>query len=358
MATISVIQRNGRLKNIASRCVYLALLLSLFLSTGCEDDDAGNAAEERYSQTNLVSNVSGGNAGRVDSNFINAWGVALDDDDNFWITTTGSNLVYVLDDEGEEVQAPVAVEGAPIGIVYNSTSDFEMPGTGSPAKFIFASGSGILSAWSTGGSAVKVADNSSEDAAYTGIAIAEDGDSNFIYVANFAEGMIEVYDTDFNQVMNKSFEDPTLPDGYSPFNIRHIDDQLYVVYAKHTASDPNEEEIGVGLGYVSVFDTDGTFVKRFASQGKLNAPWGIVEAPSAFGQTDDAILVGNFGDGYINVFDEDGNYLHQLTDENDELISIEGLWALMFEDGRPEKLYFTAGPNDENNGLFGYLEEQ
>jgi len=41
-------------------------------------------------------------------------------------------------------------------------------------------------------------------------------------------------------------------------------------------------------------------------------------------------------------------------------ISIEGLWALGFGGGKPysspyNRLFFTAGPNDENDGLFGTL---
>ena len=71
-------------------------------------------------------------------------------------------------------------------------------------------------------------------------------------------------------------------DGFSPFNIQAIDGKLYVLYAKVDPAD-RDEEIAPGLGYVSVFNPDGSFVKRFASRGRLNAPWGIAKAPARFG---------------------------------------------------------------------------
>jgi hypothetical protein len=42
---------------------------------------------------------------------------------------------------------------------------------------------------------------------------------------------------------------------------------------------------------------------------------------------------------------------------------IDGLWAITFPDNNipgdnPNKLYFTAGPDDESHGLFGYLLKQ
>ncbi len=60
---------------------------------------------------------------------------------------------------------------------------------------------------------------------------------------------------------------------------------------------------GVGNGYVDIFTTGGALVRRFATQGTLNSPWGLT------------LLRGN-----------------------------------------PAHLYFTAGPNDENDGEFGYLQ--
>ena len=72
-----------------------------------------------------------------------------------------------------------------------------------------------------------------------------------------------------------------LPAGYSPFNVQTIDGMIYVTYGKKNTQ-TGDEETGNGKGYINVFNPNGSLVKRFASQGKLNAPWGIVEAPAGF----------------------------------------------------------------------------
>ncbi|HXA02133.1 MAG TPA: TIGR03118 family protein [Cytophagaceae bacterium] len=82
-------------------------------------------------------------------------------------------------------------------------------------------------------------------------------------------------------------------------------------------------------------------------------------APSGFGQFKNAILIGNFGDGHINAYDSTGVSLGQLND-NGTTITIEGLWAIAFPQnnipaGNQNQLFFTAGPKDENHGLFGYI---
>ena len=74
------------------------------------------------------------------------------------------------------------------------------------------------------------------------------------------------------------------------------------------------------------------------------------------------ILVGNFGDGHINVYSHSGKYLGQLQ-SNSKTIVIDGLWALSFAPSTataidPNRLYFTAGPDKETDGVFGYLVKQ
>ena len=144
-----------------------------------------------------------------------------------------------------------------------------------------------------------------------GIALAADGPNSFLYVANFSEGQIDVYDTAWQEV-TKPFVDSDLPAGYSPFNIQNIAGKLYVMYAK---VGPDGDEIHhEGFGLVDIYNPDGSFVKRFISNGQLNAPWGIAMAPSEFwgneGNTNQGvILVGNFGDGRINAYNSQGDFL-------------------------------------------------
>ncbi|HUR31919.1 MAG TPA: TIGR03118 family protein, partial [Saprospiraceae bacterium] len=205
-----------------------------------------------------------------------------------------------------------------------------------------------ITAWRSGDVAQTMVDNSASGASYTGVELANDGTGNFLYVANVAAGKIDVFDQNWNAVNNKPFSDPSLPDGARPFNVQLIDGKLFVTY------------VGPGGGFVNIFNTNGTFVKRFASGGTLSAPWGITNTPSEFG-LGQAILVGNFGDGRINVYNKNGQFKGQLGDENHEPITIDGLWALEFTAagfaGTDEPdLYFTAGPDEEEHGIFGEIE--
>jgi uncharacterized protein (TIGR03118 family) len=227
------------------------------------------------------------------------------------------------------------------------------------SKYIYVGEEGTVQAWTAGPVTVKVADNSPEGAVYKGVALGVNNGNNFIYIANFSENEIEVLDENFNYVSTMPFVDPLLPIGFAPFNIKNIGGKLYVTYAKQSA-DKYDDVSGPGNGYVSIFNTDGTFVKRFASGGTLNSPWGIAEAPDGFRQGSKAILVGNFGDGRINVFTKDGVYVDQLKD-GDLPITIDGLWSLTFPAngvpaGDQNQLFFTAGPADEEAGLFGYIQ--
>jgi uncharacterized protein (TIGR03118 family) len=147
--------------------------------------------------------------------------------------------------------------------------------------------------------------------------------------------------------------------------VRNIRGRLFVTFAKQGLPDAEDDEPGPGNGYVDIFDTDGTVLRRFASAGELNSPWGLAVAPRNFGKFSHALLVGNFGDGRINAYDLlTGKHLgHMTTPEGTDLV-IEGLWGLTFErDELPEReslftanrLYFTAGPNGEDDGLVGFI---
>src|SRR5207245_158780 len=121
-----------------------------------------------------------------------------------------------------------------------------------------------------------------------------------------------------------------------------------------------------GHGFVTAFGADGHLVRRVASRGRLNSPWGLALAPADFGQFSGNLLVGNFGDGHINAFDlerfEGNGELQQrgqLHAADGPPIVIDGLWALAFGNGASagptNALFFTAGPFDEAHGLFGKL---
>lgn len=286
-----------------------------------------------------------------------------------WVSSEGSGTTLVLNGNGTPAGiSPVTIPPAgplpsshPTGQVFNSSTDFKLP-NGNPARFIFATAEGGVSGWNGGAVAVKKID-AFPNAAFLGIAIANDAGNNFLYVANFAQNKINVYDKNWEEV-NKPFVDPGIPSGFAPFNIQAIDNKLYVMYAKVDPSD-GHEDAAPGLGYVSIFNPDGSLVKRFLSNGQLNAPWGIAKAPQGFwgegSNNTNVFLVGNFGDGHINAYDESGNFLGQLRQHGNPIV-IEGLWAISFAPPTSTAinrnwLYFAAGPDDEQHGLFGYIKK-
>jgi uncharacterized protein (TIGR03118 family) len=363
----------------------IPLLTLFFLNLGCQKNfeknphqkiPASSQSSEKekvpqslkdFTQVNLVGDNDEYNPATIDSVLVNAWGLAFSSGGTPWISAeaTGKSTIYnkdgvILGLSPVSIPSPTdTVGGHPTGIVFNGSADFILP-NGRPARFIFAGDDGVISGWN-GGTSAKRAVNNPATAGYFGLALAIDGGNNFLYAANFVEGKIDVFDKNWAAV-TKPFTDPNLPAAYSPFNIQAIDNLLYVMYAK---VGPDGDEIAhAGFGLVDIFNPDGSFVKRFISYGQLNAPWGIAKAPagfygSGFGDIQNTFLVGNFGDGRINAYNWDGTFLGQLRAHGNPIV-IEGLWAISFAPATattvdPNRLYFTAGPDDEEEGLFGYI---
>src|SRR5205809_84848 len=69
------------------------------------------------------------------------------------------------------------------------------------------------------------------------------------------------------------FIDPTIPSGYAPFGIQNLGGVIFVTYALQDAT-AHDDVPGEGHGYVDAFDTAGNFLRRVASGGALNSPWG------------------------------------------------------------------------------------
>ncbi len=218
-------------------------------------------------------------------------------------------------------------------------------------------------------------DNSPHEAIYKGVTIGELNGKHYLYVANFHSGEIEVYDAKFqpvrlqgNSFVNDDDDDDNQngrsfngnPHNFAPFNVQAIGTNIYVAYAKQD-KEKEDEVAGPGLGDVIVFDTAGRQLARMQHGSWFNAPWGIAMAPGEFGEFSHALLVGMFGSGQIAAFNPiSGDFLGLMKDQNDVTLSIEGLWAIGFgasnaNSGPYNTLFFTAGPNDEHDGLFGTL---
>lgn len=111
-------------------------------------------------------------------------------------------------------------------------------------------------------------------------------------------------------------------------------------------------------GFVDVFDTNGNLLQRFAAGKPLNAPWGVVLAPTTgFGGASGDIIVGNFGDGGINAFNAEGAF-QPLLNQGGQPIGAPGLWELRFGGGAvsdPRTLFITMGIDAGTHGQFATL---
>jgi len=334
---------------------YLALLILGLVATFSRAQQSG------YSQTNLVADTAG-IAAHTDPQLSNPWGIASFPGQPFWIANNNGGTSTLYDASGNKnslvVQIPVAAVnpcsvGCPTGTVANSQGVYF-----GGAQFIFDTEDGILASWSQGVTAVKVVDNSAAGAVYKGLALLSNGGANFLLAANFRSGKVDVFDFAFNPAsLAGSFSDPNLPAGFAPHGIQIINNQIFVAYAMQDGP-KHDPVIGAGNGLVDIFDMNGNFVRRFASGGMLNAPWGVALSPANFGQFSNAMLVGNFGDGTINAFDVNGNFLGQLSDTGGHALVNPGLWSLVFgqTSSDAQTLYLTAGGADQTHGLFATLK--
>src|SRR5262249_7053628 len=152
--------------------------------------------------------------------------------------------------------------------------------------------------------AIVAVDNSTSGAVYKGLAIATGpAGHNFLYAADFGRGEIDVFDQHFRPVTRPgAFRDPSLPGGFAPFDIQNIDNLLSAPYA-HQDARTHDDAPGPGRGFIDVYDTSGDLLRRFASRGPLDSPWGLALAPPDFGPFGGDLLVGNTGDGRINAYD-------------------------------------------------------
>jgi len=360
------------------------------LSSGCHKPPPVEQVDLRdFKVVNLVANSEEYHPRYIDTTLLNGFGIAWEPGGLAFVNSVGGhrNIAYTADGERliSDIGIPslkYATGGLPCGVVAVSTPDFFLGSA--PASFIFSGFDGVLSASNLSGNAMRL--KSPPGASYTGLAVASNKLHEFLYAANFGQKRIDVWDGEFNKVY-MPFNDPAIPYGYSPYNIQAVGNYLFVLYGQlATAADPNPGHgvAGPGKGFVDVFSTDGYLISRFASHGTLNLPWGVTAAPASFlddkdlsggeggykskstvggsqgrhDSRDSVILIGNFGDGRINVFTEDGHFLGQLRD-HDRVLAIEGLWSLSFPpataDIDPGRLYFTAGPDREADGVFGYL---
>lgn len=406
---------------LARTCALMTLAVCATVYSAAAKEEA---PPNRYVQSNFVANKAAYNPSLgVEPGMINAWGIAIRPagaGGHFWVTAKDTSFEYVGDvsqsadaklhplhqDELKTVKLPVGGDDKfATGIVFSDSKDSFVitqkvegaePIT-APAKFLFASDGGIISAWTErkkagggfdrAGEAISVIDRSKEGAQYFGLAI--NAANNRIYAANFgAAPGIETFDGTFAPVP-LSFDMPfdsnkngkVDPGEYAPFNIQALttpagERHLFVAYAKTQACPAKESESGgckkgelfageedtsqPGYGRIAEFTEEGKLVAVWKDGGHLSAPWGMAYAPAQFGALSGKLLVGNFGDGTIAAFDPaTRSFVDVMRSAKGKPVKIDKLWGILFGNGESlgdkNALYIAAGPDDEKDGVFGSL---
>jgi uncharacterized protein (TIGR03118 family) len=363
---------------------------------------------QHYTQTNLQANTTGV-AEATDPQLVNPWGLSRTSGSAWWAADNVTGVATLYNGPGTKQSLTVTIppadptnkntpSGSPTGIISNgSTTDFMLPG--GPAVFIFVTLDGTIAAWNpnvglANGAAppsthamtvVKTTDGS----VYTGLTSALIDGKRYLYTANTSKGRVDVYDSAFHLVnLNNNdsdhnfdadhsspgrqpFEDPQLPRDYVPFNVATVGNDIVVTYV--LAPTGQRPSAGPGLGYVDIFNSSGQLVQRLEHGSWLNVPWGVALAPLDFGRFSHHLLVGQFANagttesaGLIAAYNlATGKFDGLLQDATGKPLAIQGIWSLkpgnvspssVDPDASPAaQIYFTAGPNGETAGLFGYL---
>ena len=345
---------------LASIGAAAALLLTIAAPVAAINPNGQNTYAVHVLQTNTS-----------DPDPVNGWGITASPPGAmttpWWVSDNGTDKSTLYTGSGTKLGLTVSVPGGPTGTVFNlAGGGFNVTGTGGTgsARFLFATEDGKILGWNlaaTGTTAVP-GFTASDGAIYKGLAIGMDSGGWHLYAADFHNAKVDVFDSSFALDTDESkFVDPGIPAGFAPFGIQNLNGHIFVTYAKQDA-DAEDEIAGGGLGFVSMFGTDGSFEGRVFSHGMLNAPWGLAWAPSDFGKFSGDLLVGNFGNGQINAFaltDDGWEALGPVKGTDHRPIFIDGLWGIGFGNGCASgplnTLYFAAGPEDETEGLFGSI---
>jgi uncharacterized protein (TIGR03118 family) len=425
-----------------------AVLLAVACSnTEPSADEVAALDGNRYGQTNLAADKDSYHAQFTLPGMVNAWGLAARPKGaggHFWVGAGGKSFQFLGDVQSSSdpelqklTQDQLEVVGVPgadadtsdksigkvTGVVFNPapvTSDLfavrdqwvDVDGMpiplGGSSRFIFATDSGKISAWTEqapdgaivrrDGGANQVFDGSAQGMAFFGIALSPSGDK--LLAADFgADPQVRTFDKFWQPVATTGFANPfatgevidpsspekgkkARPGDPAPFNITTLGSRVFVSYAvtqpddddpkafdkaEEASLDADQDKDSNGTpdkGKVAEFDGAGKLVRIIDDGGRLNAPWGVAIAPSNFGALSGKLLIGNFGGlGRVLAYDDTtGTFVDYLRDGEAKPVEIAGLWALMFGNGESlgdaNALYFTAGPEDEKDGLFGSLRLQ
>jgi uncharacterized protein (TIGR03118 family) len=379
-------QQLNEIKDAARSRMRLSACLVAVAATGlmivAPSSVPAATALNSYTRTNLIASNSSFGALLVDKNLTNPWGLATYKESALFVSDNKSGMVTAYFGGTDGLQQGVTVQvpgGNPTGQVVNSDSGaFPVGGpSGSQAYTIVATDSigstqspGEIAAWN-GGSQFVIEDSPAggpggqtpAGAVFKGLAWSRNPAAGpELFATDVANASVDIFNRDFGPVSAPAeFQDPAIPAGYTPFGIHTIGGDIYVTYGKQNAQKTNVVK-GAGLGYVDVYSVDGVLLRHLISGGAgspLNAPWGLVIAPSGMGPFSGDLLVGNFGNGQINAFSPaTGAYRGTLDGSDGTPVTINGLlglWQGSLAFGGAKRVVFSAGPDGHKQGLVGIL---
>ena len=395
----------------SAACSALASVSGSFALVACggggnESPAAGNS----YRQTNLAASSAKYSPLFLYPEMVDAWGVAIRPagaGGHFWVTASATSYEFIGDVNGTPLQVDALTQvalpasgentGAANGVVFNAT------GTGfritqslangesftAPAKFLFVSDNGVISAWAQRSNADgtlsyptyanTILDQGEQNSAFFGAALSPTFDK--LFVADFGNNpypRVRIFNDSFaEEALTGRFANPFVAEGsfkpgdYAPWAIHTITVKgtptVFVAYVK-TQEDPDNpggvllatESTGRGTSRLVEYTPQGALVAIWNDRGTLNGPWGVAYAPANFGPFSNHLIVANFTDGTFVAFDPDTrSAVEFLRDESGAYKVVQGVWGILFGNGvklgDTNALYFAAGPADETEGLFGSL---
>lgn len=307
---------------------------------------------------------------RYDPDLVNPWGIAIDQG-QLWVVNDATDSITNYDLFGNKLLGTISLRDMihnssyPTGIAVNCGGGFPIVGLGSSrtSRIIVPTQHGTIHAFNADVDPqyARVVVNpwlGGERAVYKGVAVA----CGRLYLADFFQGRISVFDSTFGRLENFPFIDGDqvvpIPLDYAPFNIVYIGDFLYVLWARKDPVIPIRASEGPGQGFISKFNLDGSFVCRFHTGGPLNMPWAMCQAPCDCGIPPGSFLVGNHGDGRIHVFDHCGTYYGPMLNQSAIPITIEGLWGLApYYTPGMNQIFFAASGDPNAEGIVGVISK-
>ena len=354
------------------------------LSNSCAARPLINPVGPRKSVTTWTINYLVSNranlAAHSDEYCVNPWGITIYNN-QVWVANGGTDTITCYDLYGNKIMDSITIRSAtqnssyPTGIAINCNGGFGI----NPAVTInsnvsrqatrtslllVAAEHGTVNAYNPtidplNSFVVLNKQNLGEVCVFKGLAIV----NNILYLADFLNNRIDVFDSNYIRlndtgpgfVFIDGYTADPIPRDFAPNNIVHIGCYLYVPYSKKTQGNANYALDGPTNGYISVFNLDGSFVRRFTSRGVLNNPWAIIPAPCECGYPPGSLLVSNTGDGRINVFDCSGGYIGPLLGRSGLPLVIEGVRGLVPHYTDFNEIYLTAAANDNTDGIVACL---